>query len=119
MGLTARAAATFCVFLTLEGATFFAGAFLAATFCTFLVFVGRLGATVFLAGRLLPAVFRTTGFAAAALLALGLVAGLAFTARFAFFADAFFAEDREVDRRKPFVRLLLIRFNLKRAAQEV
>jgi len=104
--------------LTLEGATFFAGAFLAATFCTFLVFVGRL-ATVFLAGRLLVAVFLATGFAAAALLALGLVAGLAFTARFAFFADAFFAEDREVDRRKPFVRLLLIRFNLKRAAQEV
>ena len=118
MGLTARAAATFCVFLTLEGATFFAGAFLPATFCTFLVFVGRLAATVFLAARLLATVFLATGLAAA-LLALGLVAGLAFTARFAFFADAFFAEDREVDRRKPFVRLLLIRFNLKRAAQEV
>ena len=51
---------------------------------------------------------------AAALLALGLVAGFALTVRFAVFADARFAEDREVDRRKPFVRLLLMTFNLKR-----
>jgi len=93
--------------LTLDGAAFLAGAFFAATFCTFLVFVGRLAATVFLAARLLATVFLATGLAAA-LLALGLVAGLAFTARFAVFADAFFAEEREVDRRKPFVRLLLI-----------
>ena len=60
------------------------------------------------------AVFLATGLATAALFALGLVAGLAFTARFAVFADALFAEDREVDRRKPFVRLLLMTFNLKR-----
>jgi len=60
------------------------------------------------------AVFLATGFAAAALLAFGFVAGLAFTGRFPAFADALLAEDREVDRRKPFVRLLLIRFNLKR-----
>jgi len=79
---------------------------------------GRLAAAFF-AGRLLGAVFRDTDFAAAALVAFDLVAGLGFTARFAVFADDLFAEEREVDRRKPFVRLLLIRFNLKRAAQEV
>ena len=60
------------------------------------------------------AVFRGVDLAAAARFAFGLVAGLVFTARFAVFADDFFAEDREVDRRKPFVRLLLMTFNLKR-----
>jgi len=105
-GLTARAAATFCVFLTLDAATFFAGVFLAAGFfwTTFLVFAIRFGATFF-ADRPFTAVFFAAGFAAA-LFALGLVAGLAFTARFAVLADVPFAEDREVDRRKPFVRLL-------------
>jgi hypothetical protein len=100
--------------LTLDGATFLGGVFLAAAFCTiFFVFPARLAGTAFFAGRLFIAVFFATGLTAA-LLALGLVAGLAFTARFAVLADAFFAEDREVDRRKPFVRLLDMTFNLKR-----
>lgn len=110
-GLTARTAATFCVFLTLDEATFFAGVFLVATL---LGLATRFGAAAFLAGRLLALPFFGAGLAAVALLALGLVAGFAFTARFAVFAEARFAEDLAVDRRKPFVRLLLITFNLKR-----
>jgi hypothetical protein len=106
--------------LTLEGAAFLAGAFLVANFCAaFLAFVGRFAGTVFFAGRPLAAVFFATDLLAAALLAFGLVADFAFTARFAVLADVLFAEDREVDRRKPFVRLLLMKFNLKKAAQEV
>jgi len=114
MGLTARAAATFCVFLTLDGATFLAGVFLAVAFCAvFFVFAARLARAAFFTGRVFIAAFFATGLAAA-LFALVLVAGLAFTARFAVLADAFFAEDREVERRKPFVRLLDMAFNLKR-----
>ena len=39
---------------------------------------------------------------------MGLEDDFALTARFAFFADAVFAFEREADRLKPFVRLLLM-----------
>jgi hypothetical protein len=98
--------------LTLDEATFLEGVFLVATL---LGLTNRFGAAAaFLAGRPLALPFFAAGLAAVALLALGLVAGFAFTARFAVFAEARFAEDLAVDRRKPFVRLLLITFNLKR-----
>jgi hypothetical protein len=58
---------------------------------------------------------RAAGLAAAARLAFGLAAAaFALTARFAVFAGAFFAFERVGDRRKPFVRLLLMGWNLKR-----
>ena len=76
----------------------FAAAFfvLASDFC----------AEAFLAGRSL-AVLRTGVFAALARWAFGLEV-LVFTTRFAVFADARLAVERDVDRRKPFVRLLLM-----------
>lgn len=85
----------------------FAAAFfvLASDFC----------AEAFLAGRSL-AVLRTGVFAALARWAFGLEV-LAFITRFAVFADARLAVERDVDRRKPFVRLLLMLI-LKRAAQQ-
>jgi hypothetical protein len=100
--------------LTLETSAFFlVVAFLAAGLAaglgaTFLPFVARLVATSFLAVLAFAGALRAAGLAAAALLAFGLEAGLALTARFAVFAEARFAEVRAVDRRKPFVRLLLI-----------
>ena len=105
--------------MTLETSAFFEVAFLTAVLAglvaTFLAFVARLVATTFLAGLALAGALRAAGLAADALLAFGLDAGLALTARFAVFAEARFAEVRAVDRRKPFVRLLLIfAFNLKR-----
>jgi len=55
------------------------------------------------------AVGLASDFAAEARLALGLAAAdLVLTARFAVFAGAFFAFERVGDRRKPFVRLLLM-----------
>jgi hypothetical protein len=84
---------------------FFATVF-AATF--FVLTATRLDATTFLAALAFDGAFRAAGLAAVALLAFGLEAGLALTARFAVFAEARFAEDRAADRRKPFVRLLLI-----------
>lgn len=109
-GLTARAAATFCVFLTLETAVFFAVVFFAAAFgAVFLLLVTRLTGADFLTGRLLAVPFLVAGLAAVvARLAFGFEAVFALTARFAVFPAARFAEDRAVDRRKPFVRLLLI-----------
>ena len=85
----------------------------------FRLFAARLGGAAFFAGRALTvaftAVFRAGAFAAVALLALGFEAVFALTARFAVLAEVRFAADRDVDRRKPFVRLLLILMsNLKR-----
>ena len=53
------------------------------------------------------AALRASGLAAAALWALGLDGDFALTARFALFA-AGLAFERDVDRLKPFVRLLLM-----------
>ena len=90
MGLTARTAASFCVFLTLgltfAAATFFATAFRAGFATTFLAFADGLALAVgFLVARSLAGL-RTAVLAAAALLAFGLAGDLAFTARFAVFA---------------------------------
>ena len=77
---------------------------------TFFVFAIDFGLAVF-DGRALVAVFavfRLAVLRALALFAFGLAADLALTARFAVFAEVFFAADRAVDRRKPFVRLLLM-----------
>lgn len=114
-GLTARTAATFCGFLTLEAADFFAAAFLTAALAGlgagfgvgFLLLTTFL-LTAFLAGFVLTAVFRVVLLAAVARLAFGFDAAFAFTVRFAVFAEVRFAADRADDRRKPFVRLLLI-----------
>jgi hypothetical protein len=69
-------------------------------------------AAVFFAERGLTTL-RAVGLAEVALLAFGLEAGLALTARFAVFAVGF-AFERDADRLKPFVRLLLMWVNLKR-----
>jgi len=100
--------------LTLEPATFFAGAvFFATGFAAafFVLAVALALGAVFLAGR--GFVLRAGVFVAVALLALGLAGDLALTARFALFAAGLtFA--RDVDRLRPFVRLLLMGGNLKR-----
>ena len=115
MGLTALTAASLCVVLTLEltfeTATFFAAAlrangFAAAFRAGFTVFFAL--DAVFLAGRALTAAFRAGAFAVTALRAFGLEGGLALTTRFAVFADADLAFEREAERLKPFVRLLLM-----------
>jgi hypothetical protein len=106
VGLTARTAACFCVFLTLETATFF-DALRVGDFDTDFLFFEACFVAAFFAG-LAFAGFRAGVFAALARLALGLAAALAFTARFAVFFDAARAVDLGVDRRKPFVRLLLM-----------
>jgi len=113
VGRTALTAASFCVFLTLETSTFLvvavdlrAAVFGAGRF----VFAATFGlAAVLRAAAVLPALRAAAGFAALARLALGLAAtGLALTARFAVLAGDFFAFERVGDRRKPFVRLLLM-----------
>lgn len=116
MGRIARTAACFCVFLTLEtAATFFAEAlrvtglavdFVAAFFDLVADFPF---AAVFFAART-GAALRAGDFAAR--LAFGFEADFALTTRFALFA-AVFALERDVDRLKPFVRLLLMCGNLK------
>lgn len=109
MALTARAAASFCVFLTLDTAGFFAvetalrPAGLAEPFLALADCFGFAAFRPVTLGVLRAAV----DFAALALLALGLE-GFALTARFAVFDDARFALEGVVDRRKPFVRLLLM-----------
>jgi hypothetical protein len=111
VGLTARTAASFCVFLTLETATFFAAVLRAAGFgAGLLAFAAAFGlAAVFRATALRAAVLVALGLAAAARFALNLAAaGFVLTARFPVFAAAFFAFERVGDRRKPFVRLLLM-----------
>jgi hypothetical protein len=114
VGRTALTAASFCVFLTLETASFFAAAVLrAAGFGA-----GRraLVAAFGLVAALRATAFRAAvGLAAVARLAFCLAAaGFALTARFAVLAGVFFAFERVGDRRKPFVRLLLMGWNLKR-----
>ena len=113
-GLAARTAASFCVFLTLETATFFcAGAALwtldlgdaflvfSATFCVLAaLFTGRDIGRDFVS-------LRIGALAALARLALGR-AVFAFIARFAVLAEARLPDGRVVDRRKAFVRLLLM-----------
>jgi hypothetical protein len=105
--------------LTLEPATFFAGGvFLATGFAAvfFVLAVALALGAVFLAGRGFSArapALRAGVFVAVALFALGLAGDLALTARFALFAAGLtFA--RDVDRLRPFVRLLLMGGNLKR-----
>jgi hypothetical protein len=72
-------------------------------------------AAAFRATALRAAALVTVGLAADARFAFGLAAaGFVLTARFAVFAAAFFAFERVGDRRKPFVRLLLMGWNLKR-----
>jgi hypothetical protein len=109
---TARTAACFCVVLTLETESFFAGALrgtgLAAALLVFAAGLDRVAAlaVAFLAGRALDAP-RAVDFEAVARVAFGLDGDFAFTARFALFA-AGLAFERDVDRLKPFVRLLLM-----------
>ena len=119
----ARTAACFCVVLTLDTVAAFLGAALRATVfgAAFFAFaVGLDFAPAFLAAVGLAA-FRVVDLAAEALLALGFDGDFALTARFALFAG--FAFERDVDRLKPFVRLLLVcgsqkAAHLKRAAVE-
>jgi hypothetical protein len=112
VGLTALTAASFCVFLTLEtAATFLAAAVLRT---------GGFGAGLLalavafgFAAAFRATALRAAGLAAVARLAFSLAdglaaAGFALTTRFAVFAGAFFAFERVGDRRKPFVRLLLM-----------
>ena len=113
MGRTARTAASFCVFLTLETEGFLAAAFRATGFgAAFLALTAAFGLAPFFAERSLTAL-RAAGLAVVALLAFGLEADFALTARFAVFAVGF-AFERDADRLKPFVRLLLMGGNLKR-----
>jgi hypothetical protein len=107
----ARTAASFCVFLTLETATFFCGGGAAlrdATFAgVFFAFGGALRATAtFLVGRAFVAL-RVEAFTAVARFAFGRAA-LGLITRFEAFAEARLPDGRDVDRRKPFVRLLLM-----------
>jgi hypothetical protein len=68
-----------------------------------------LAAAFGLAAAFRATALRAAGLAAAARLALGFAAArFVLTARFAVFAVAFFAFERVGDRRKPFVRLLLM-----------
>jgi len=107
-GLTARTAASFCVFLT-RVSTFFGVALRASGLgAAFLAFTaGRAFAAAFFAGRVLTAVLRAGGLADVARLAFALAEALALTTRFALFAVGF-AFERDVDRLRPFVRLLLM-----------
>jgi len=100
--------------LTLETATFLAAVLRATGFgAAFFALTAGFGlAEVFLAARGLAAALRASGLAAVALLALGLDGDFALTARFVLFAVGLTFE-RDVDRLKPFVRLLLMCGNLK------
>lgn len=110
MGLTALAAATFCVFLTLETTTFLAAVLRAAGLgAGLLAFAVAFGLDAVFFATALRAAALATGLAAVARLAFGFAAArFVLTARFAVFAAAFFAFERVGDRRKPFVRLLLM-----------
>jgi hypothetical protein len=101
--------------LTLETGAAFFGAALRATGLGvgFLALTADLAlVAVFLAAAVFTAL-RATGLAAVALRAFGLEADFALTARFALFAAGLTLE-RDVDRLRPFVRLLLMGGNLKR-----
>jgi hypothetical protein len=94
--------------LTLETAAFFAGASLrlSALAGAFFVFATALGA-VFLAGRSCLEGLRDAALAAGARFAFAFAA-FVLTDRFAVFADAPRPVERDPDRFRPFVRLLLI-----------
>jgi hypothetical protein len=95
--------------LTLDTAAFFAGAALRASALAgaFFAFAADLGA-VFLTGRSLAGLRDAAfAFAAGARFAFAFAA-FAFTGRFAVFADAPRPVERDPDRLRPFVRLLLI-----------
>lgn len=102
--------------MTLETTGFFFGA--AALRGAALATVARLFDAAFTGvaffADLTLAGFLADAFAAVARFALGLEAALALTERFAVLADDRFVAERAVDRRKPFVRLLLIVADLKR-----
>jgi hypothetical protein len=119
----ARTAACFCVVLTLDDAAAFFGAALRATVfgAAFFAFAASFDLVAAFLAAVSLAAFLVDGLAAVALLALGLEGDFALTARFALFAG--FAFERDVDRLKPFVRLLLMcgsqkAAHLKRAAVE-
>ena len=104
--------------MTLETATFLAAAALRAGLgAAFFAFATCFGLTVFLAAALVG--FRARGRAgdlvALARFAFGLAGG-AFATRFAGLAAARFVFERDVDRFRPFARLLLMEvgLNLKR-----
>jgi hypothetical protein len=101
--------------LTLETVTFLAAVLRATGFgaAFFVLAAGLALAEDFLAARGLAAALRDVGLAAVARLALGLDGDFALTARFVLFA-AGLTFDRDADRLKPFVRLLLMCGNLKR-----
>ena len=113
VGRTALTAATFCVFLTLDTSTFFAAgaALRVAAFGAGLlaVLAATFGFAAVFRAAVTFAALRVADLAAVARVALGLAAvGFALTARFAVFAVVRFAFERVGDRRKPFVRLLLM-----------
>ena len=114
MGLTARTAASLCVFLTLGAVTFLAAALRAGRFdVAFLALTEALGlAAAFFVARAFAG-FRLGAFAVTARLAFGFDGALALTARFVVFAEAVLTFERDPDRLKPFVRLLLMGWNLK------
>jgi hypothetical protein len=117
--LTARTAASLCVFLTL-GAVVALGAFALGAVAfeaplrandfgvAFFVLAGALDfAAVFFAARAFTG-FRAEAFAVTARLAFGFDGDLALTARLVLFAEPVLTFERDVDRLKPFVRLLLM-----------
>ena len=123
MDLTARTAASLCVFLTLGavvlgalalgavalGAVALEAPLRANVFdVAFFALAGALDfAAIFFAARAFTG-FRAEAFAVTARWALGFDGDLALTARFVVFADAVLTFERDVDRLKPFVRLLLM-----------
>lgn len=117
MDLTARTAASFCVFLTLGavargavalGAVAFEAPLRADDFdVAFLALAGAFDlAAVFFAAVFRG--FRAVAFAVTALLAFGFDGDLALAARLVVFAEAVLTFERDVDRLNPFVRLLLM-----------
>jgi hypothetical protein len=100
--------------LTLETATFFAATFRATCFgAAFFALAASFGFAALFLVAVVRAALRADVLAVTALLALGLEGAFALTARFALFAVGF-AFERDADRLKPFVRLLLMCGNLKR-----
>ena len=121
LDLTARTAASFCVFLTLGAVVAFGAVVLGAVVLGAVAFEPALRANAVaffaLAGALcFAAVFfaaaftglRAGAFAVTARLALGFDGDLALTARFVLFPEPVLTFERDVDRLKPFVRLLLM-----------
>ena len=100
--------------MTLETSSFFAVALRATGFgAAFFVFADAFGLVAAFLAAVAFTALRAVGLAALARLAVGLTAdfaaaGFALTARFAVFAAGRFAFERVGDRRKPFVRLLLM-----------